>query len=94
MLKDLPTCSPISINVDAYATNSISCEASILKDNVELRAQLVLSTSKYDKLVESHEKLSSSNDDLLASHACLKLCRGLTPGTPELKAYWYNTRKK
>ena len=30
-------------------------------------------TSKYGKLVESREKLSSSNDDLLASHACLKL---------------------
>ena len=30
-------------------------------------------TSKYGKLEQSHEKLSSSNDDLLASHASLKL---------------------
>ena len=30
-------------------------------------------TSKYRKLEESHEKLSSSNDDLLASYAKLKL---------------------
>ena len=29
LLKELPTCSPIAINVDACATNSISCEASI-----------------------------------------------------------------
>ena len=58
---------------DACATNSTSCEASILKENVELRAQLELLTSKYGKLEESHEKLSSSNDDLLASYASLKL---------------------
>ena len=50
---------------DARATNSTSCEASILKQNVELRAQLELLTSKYGKLEESHEKLASSNDDLL-----------------------------
>ena len=50
------------------ATNSISCEEFILKENVELRAQLELLTSKYGKLVESHEKLSSSNDDLLVFH--------------------------
>ena len=56
---------------DACATNSTSCEASILKENVELRTQLELLTSKYGKLEESHEKLSSSNDDLLASHARL-----------------------
>jgi hypothetical protein len=31
---------------DACATNSISCEASILKENVELRAQLEFLTSK------------------------------------------------
>ena len=37
---------------DACATNSISCEASILKENVELRAQLELMTSKYGKLEE------------------------------------------
>src|SRR5665811_2092201 len=58
---------------DACATNSTSCEAYILKENVELRAQLELLTSKYGKLEESHEKLSSSNEDLLASHARLKL---------------------
>ena len=45
----------------------------ILKENVELRAQLELLTSKYGKLEENHEKLSSSNEDLLASHARLKL---------------------
>ena len=58
---------------DACATNSISCEASMSKENVELRAQLELLTSKYEKLEASHEKLSSSNDDLLASYASLKL---------------------
>ena len=58
---------------DACATNSTSCEASILKENVELRAQLELLTRKYGKLEESHEKLSSSNDDLLASYVSLKL---------------------
>jgi hypothetical protein len=31
---------PLSINDDACATNSTSCEASILKENIELRAQL------------------------------------------------------
>ena len=65
--------SSISNANDACATNSTSCEASILKENVELRAQLELLTSKYGKLEESHEKLSSSNEDLLASHAKLKL---------------------
>src|SRR5664279_2265113 len=58
---------------DACATNSTSCEASTLKENVELRAQLEWLTSKYEFLEESHEKLSSSNEDLLASHARLKL---------------------
>ena len=65
--------SSISNVNDACATNSTSCEASILKENVELRSQLELLTSKYRKLEESHEKLSSSNDDLLASYARLKL---------------------
>jgi hypothetical protein len=44
-----------------------------LKENVELRAQLELLTSKYGKLEESHENLSSSNKDLLVSHARLML---------------------
>jgi hypothetical protein len=61
-----------SIN-DACATNSTSCEASILKENVELRAQLELLTSNYKKLKESHEKLLSSHGDLLISYNGLKL---------------------
>jgi len=61
-----------SIN-DACATNSTSCEASILKENVELRAQLELLTSNYRKLEESHEKLSGSHEDLLISYNGLKL---------------------
>ena len=66
--------SPIDIvNDDACATNSTSCEASILKENVELRTQLELLTSKYGKLEESHGKLSSSHEDLLASYERLKL---------------------
>jgi hypothetical protein len=72
--KELPKLpSPIDIDNDACGTNSIPCEASIVKENVELRAQLELITSKYGKLEETHEKLSSSNEDLLASHAHLKL---------------------
>ena len=59
--------------IDACATNSTSCEASILKENVELRAQLDLLTSKYRKLEESHEKLLGSHDDLLMSYDGLKL---------------------
>jgi hypothetical protein len=65
--------SPIAHDNDACATNSISCEVSILKKNVELRAQLELLTSKYGKLEESHKKLSSRNEDLLVFHARLKL---------------------
>jgi hypothetical protein len=65
--------SSLSISDDACANNSTSCEASILKDNVELRAQLVLLTSNYGKLEESHGKLSSSHKDRLASHDRLKL---------------------
>ncbi|KAE8808329.1 hypothetical protein D1007_15230 [Hordeum vulgare] len=42
-LAKLP--SPLVVNNDARATNSISCEASILKENVELRAQLELLSS-------------------------------------------------
>ncbi|KAK1696898.1 hypothetical protein QYE76_013595 [Lolium multiflorum] len=58
---------------DACATNSTYCEASILKENVELRAQLDLLTSNYGKLEENHGKLASSHEDLLASHDRLKL---------------------
>jgi hypothetical protein len=53
--------SPIANENDACATNSTSCEESILKENVELRAQLELLTSKYGKWEEIYEKLSSSN---------------------------------
>ena len=70
--------SSISNAKDACATNSNSCEASTLKENVELRAQLEMLTSKYRVLEESHEKLSSSNDDLLASYASLKLAHEAT----------------
>ena len=65
--------SSISNDNNACATNSTSCEASILKENVELRAQLELLTSNYRKLEESHEKLSGSHDDLLISYDGLKL---------------------
>ena len=65
--------SPLVVNDDACATNSITCEASILKENVELRAQLELLSSNYGKLEEIHEKLSSSHDDLLVSHNVLKI---------------------
>ena len=65
--------SPIAIIDDACATNSNSCEASILKENVELRAQLKLLSSNYGKLEENHEKLSSSHEDLLVSHDKLKV---------------------
>src|SRR4051812_26626105 len=70
-LNKLP--SPLANNNDACATNSISCEASTLKENVELKAQLALLTSNYGKLEESHDKLSSSHEDLLVSHGRLKL---------------------
>jgi hypothetical protein len=65
--------SPIGNDNDECSTNSTFCEAYILKENVELRSQLELLTTKYGKLEESHEKLSSSNEDLLVSHARLKL---------------------
>jgi exonuclease VII large subunit len=58
---------------NANATNSISCEASIPKENVELKAQLELLTSNYRKLEENHEKLSGSHGDLLVSYNGLKL---------------------
>jgi hypothetical protein len=41
--------SPLSVNHDSCAANSTSFEASILKENIELRAQLELLTSKYVK---------------------------------------------
>ena len=65
--------SPLVANDDACATNSISYEASILKENVELRAQLELLSSNYGILEENHVKLTSSHDDLLVSHNVLKI---------------------
>ena len=62
----IATCS-YDIDNDACATNSISCEASILKENVELRTKLDLLTRNYGKLEESHEKLSGTYEDLLIS---------------------------
>ena len=44
-----------------------------MKENVELRAQLDLLTSKYGILEANHEKLSISNEYLLASHARLEV---------------------
>ena len=49
-VKSLVSSSSSHIVNDACATNSTSCEASILKENVELRAQLVLLTNNYGKL--------------------------------------------
>ncbi|KAE8787004.1 hypothetical protein D1007_39062 [Hordeum vulgare] len=65
--------SPLVVTDDACATNSISCKASILKENVELRTQLEVLSSNYGKLEESHVMLTRSHDDLLASHNVLKL---------------------
>jgi hypothetical protein len=70
-LTKLP--SQLSISDDACATNSTSCEASILKENVELRDQLDLLTSNYGKLEESHGNLSCYHENLLASNDRLKL---------------------
>jgi hypothetical protein len=67
--------SPFSINNGVSPTNC-TCEASILKKNVELRAQLYLFSSNYGNLEESYGKISSSHEDLLASHVSLKLARG------------------
>ena len=61
------------IDNDACATNSILCEASILKENVDQRTQLDLLTSNYGKLEESYEKLSGTHEDLIISHDGLKL---------------------
>ena len=52
--------SPIAIIDDACATNSITCEASILKENVELQAQLELLSSNYGnwkKVMKSSQAL-------------------------------------
>ena len=77
---------------DACATNSISCEASMSKENVELRAQLESLTSKYSKLEESHKKLSSSNDDLLASYSSLKLGHeAITTKVTSSESHVYNS---
>jgi hypothetical protein len=58
---------------DDNVINSISCEASILRENVELKAQLEFLTSNYRKMEENHEKLSGSHEDLLVSYNGLKL---------------------
>jgi hypothetical protein len=52
----------------ACATNSTFCEASTLKDIVELKAHLELLTSKFRELEESYEKLSSSHKSTLISY--------------------------
>ncbi|KAE8781816.1 hypothetical protein D1007_44877 [Hordeum vulgare] len=65
--------SPLVVNDDACGTNSISYEASILKENVEIRVQHELLSSNYGKLEESDEKSLSSHGDLLVSHDVLKL---------------------
>ena len=49
-----------------------SCEASTLKENVELRAQLELLTSKYEKLEASHEKRS---EERRVGKECTSWCR-------------------
>ena len=51
---------------DACATNSISSEASILKENVELRAQLELLTSKYGMLRSEERRVGKE---------CVSTCR-------------------
>ncbi|KAE8783110.1 hypothetical protein D1007_43488 [Hordeum vulgare] len=75
-LSKLP--SPLVVNNDACATNSISCEASILKEKLELRAQLELLPINYGKLEESHVMLTSPHDDLLVSHNVPKLVHEAT----------------
>lgn len=50
-LKELAKLSSaIVVNDDACATNSITCETSILKENVELWAQIEVLSSNYGKL--------------------------------------------
>jgi hypothetical protein len=54
-------------------SNATTCEASFLKENVDLKAQLELLTSNYRKLEENHENLLGSHRDLLVSYNGLKL---------------------
>ncbi|KAK1615265.1 hypothetical protein QYE76_020782 [Lolium multiflorum] len=76
-LPKLPSSCAIIDN--ACATNSTSCEASILKENVELRAQLALLTSNYEKFTcvvtnhvgeikELEAQVSSLKKDLVKGH--------------------------
>ncbi|KAE8788854.1 hypothetical protein D1007_37040 [Hordeum vulgare] len=58
---------------DTCASNPTSFEASTLKENVELCAQLDFLTSNCGKLEESRENLSSTHEDLLISYNELKL---------------------
>ena len=60
--EELAKLSSSMFNVNySCATNSISCEASILKENVELRAQLEFLSSNYGKL----EKIMKSSLSLM-----------------------------
>ncbi|KAE8812517.1 hypothetical protein D1007_10439 [Hordeum vulgare] len=82
---------PLIDNDDVCATDSTSCEASILKENVELRAQLEFLSSNYWKLEESRVMLTSSYDDLLASHNVLKLAHGaITTKVTSSEPHVYN----
>ena len=71
--KSLVSTSSSHIVNNACTINPILCEASILKENGELSAQLDSLTSNYGKLEVIHEKLSSTHEDLLNSHDRLKL---------------------
>ncbi|KAE8789986.1 hypothetical protein D1007_35747 [Hordeum vulgare] len=70
--SQISTCSSHIVD-DTCASNSTSFEASTLKENVELCAQLDLLTSRYGKMEESHENLLSTHEDLLISHNDQKL---------------------
>ena len=71
--KSLVSTSSSHVVNNACTINPILCEASILKENGELSAQLDSLTSNYGKLEVIHEKLSSTHEDLLNSHDRLKL---------------------
>jgi hypothetical protein len=58
-----------SIN-DACATNSSSCEASILIENVELRAQLELLISNYKKLGNMPVRCNGGQKNGLVAGMC------------------------